>query len=349
MVRRGPGGAWTEDTRSTIYFPEDVMDTYVGQWHQTNRRPAVLGNKGERSRWIMVGLLLCCFIVWIVSCCKLNLFRPPLTPVTAVGPQMHSSCMLHIRSEPYVSGPDGVDLCFGLHGYYDRSTNATISQHGYNIMEVVRNATDYPDLSMKLGPVTRGFGMTYFWTGECTSSSALTPVILFFYIGALAADVFPSLPDQQPLSGIGTTVHFVLMFVNIIPVAINLSVFVGVRNTLIQQGKEHAGAFKVSPVGALAWLQLLSLFVFWGALAAALLMDFREDIFEQRSHELRPPPANRRFGPTADAHAFPYYFHTQAGMDVTTPVTPPSSIYVPGGMEVHPRQAFGEDWHRHQS
>lgn len=150
------------------------------------------------------------------------------------------------------------------------------------------------------------------------------------------------------MSGLGTTVHVYLMFFNIIPVAINLAVFVGARNTLIQQGKEHAGHFKVSPVGALAWLQLLSLFVFWGALATALLMDLREDIFEQKSHELRTPPINRRPGPTADEHAFPYYFHTQDGMNVTSPVTPPSSIYIAPGMDVHPRQAYGEDWHHLQ-
>lgn len=89
-----------------------------------------------------------------------------LSPVTAIGPQMHSWCMLHIRNEPYVPGPEGVDLCFGLHGYYDRSINTTVSNHGYNIMEVLRNATDYPDLNMKLGPVTRGFAMTYIWTSK---------------------------------------------------------------------------------------------------------------------------------------------------------------------------------------
>lgn len=256
--------------------------------------------------------------------------------------------MLHMRSEPYISGPGGVDLCFGLHGYFDRSTNTTVSKHGYNIMEVARNATNYPDLDMKLGPVTRGFAMTYMWTGESSRFVLLTPVIEFLYVAALAANLFPHLRDRHVMSGFGSFLHSGLLFVHIVPVAINLAVFVGVRNSLIEQGKAHpTPGIKVSPVGALAWLQLLTLFVFWGSYAYSIHMDLHEDIFEQRPVELARPSLNRRPAPTADAHAFPYYFHSQAGMDVTSPVTPPSSIYRWNG-SVHPRQALGEDMHRYQ-
>lgn len=263
---------------------------------------------------------------------------------------MHSSCFLHMRSEPYIEGPNGVDLCFGLHGYFDRSTNTTISQHGYNIMDVVHNATDYPGLAMRFGPVTRGFAMSYFWIGELTSigKAELTTVLLFFYICYVCADVTP--PRDHDLHGLTSFLHTCLMLVNITPVSINLAVFVGVRNTIIQQTKEHAGSLpgvKVSPVGALAWLQLLSLFVFWAAFAAALHMDAHDDIFVQRDVELATPSRNRTFAPTADNHAFPYYFHTQRGMNVTSPVTPPSSIYMPAGGSLDPRQAFGEVAHGH--
>lgn len=78
---------------------------------------------------------------------------------------MHSACFLRVRSVP-LSDSQGFDICFGLHGYHDHVGGVTTSKHGYNIMEVLKNATKYSDLDMSWGPVTRGFAMTPFYIGE---------------------------------------------------------------------------------------------------------------------------------------------------------------------------------------
>lgn len=145
------------------------------------------------------------------------------------------------------------------------------------------------------------------------------------------------------LTGFAVAAHACLMAVSLVAVSVNLAVFVGVRGTLIQQAAAHAGSgtlpgVKVSPVGALAWLQLLTMGVFWVAGLWTCDVDVNMNVFEQPTIELEAPPRSRRFPRTADNHAFPYYFHSGAGMDVTRPVTPPSSIYRPPG-SVAPRDA----------
>lgn len=153
---------------------------------------------------------------------------------------------------------------------------------------------------------------------------------LFLYICLLLADCFEFV----------FFAHLLLMLINIVPVAINLAVFIGVRKTLMAQIKAGSGNVsdvKVSQVGVLAWMQLVALIAFWSGIYWAKLIWDGEPIFLQREVELDSPPAQRGFPPTADNHAFPYYFHTATGLDVASPVTPPRSVYWPDGSTVHPR------------